>query len=458
MRVKPEPFKIKMVEPIRETTREERLRIIQEAGLNVFNVRSEDVFVDLLTDSGTGAMSDRQWAAMMTGDEAYAGSRSFHDMARAIEDIMGFRYVLPAHQGRAAENVLFSALLTPGCIVPGNAHFDTTKAHIEIRDAQALDCTVAEARDPDLVHPFKGNVDLAKLEAVLSDPSNKGRVPFVIVTVTCNSTGGQPVSMENIRGVSEICRRHHIPLFFDAARFAENAWFIRSREAAYRDKSMKEIVREMFSYGSGCTMSAKKDAIVNIGGFIATNDLELYRRCSSFCVVYEGFVTYGGLSGRDLAALAQGLYDGIDARYLESRIGQTAYLATELDKIGVPVIKPAGGHAVYIDAKRFLPDLPRELFPAQALVVALYIEGGVRGVEIGTVLADRDPKTGENRFPDLEMVRLAIPRRVYTTNHMDYVVDVVRRLARDRGKIRGLKFTYEPKVLRHFTARFEYAS
>ncbi len=457
MRVKPEPWKIKMVEPIRETTREERLKLIQEAGFNVFNLKSDDVFVDLLTDSGTGAMSDRQWAAMMTGDEAYAGSRSFHEMERTITEIMGFRYVIPTHQGRAAENVLFSALVKAGDVIPGNAHFDTTKAHIEIRGAEALDLTIAEARDPDLVHPFKGNVDLARLEAALADPAHRGRIPFVIVTVTCNSTGGQPVSMENIRGVSEICRRHHVPLFFDAARFAENAWFIRAREAAYRDRDIRSIAHEMFSYGQGCTMSAKKDAIVNIGGFIATNDIELYRQCSGFCIAYEGFLTYGGLAGRDLAAISQGLRDVCDARYLEARTGQTAYLATELDKIGVPTIKPAGGHAVYVEAARFLPHIPRDRFPAQALVVALYVEGGVRGVEIGTVLADRDPKTGENRFPALDMVRLAIPRRVYTTNHMDYVVDTFRAIAARRDKIRGLKFTYEPKVLRHFTARFEFA-
>lgn len=456
MRIKPEPYKIKMVEPIRETTREERVRLIQQAGLNVFNLKSSDVFVDLLTDSGTGAMSDRQWAAVMTGDEAYAGSRSFAEMAQAIEDIMGFHYVIPTHQGRAAENVLFSALVKEGDFVPGNAHFDTTKAHIEIRKAHAIDCTIDEAKDPELVLPFKGNLDLAKLEAVFADPAKKGRIPFALITVTCNSTGGQPVSMENIRAVAALCQKHNIPLFFDAARFAENAYFIHMREAAYRNIDIKLIAREMFSYAAGCTMSAKKDAIVNIGGFIALNDPDLYRTCSTFCIAYEGFLTYGGLAGRDLAAIAQGLYDGIDLRYLESRIGQTGYLGLELERMGIPVIKPTGGHAVYVEAARLLPHLRREQFPGQALVVALYIEGGVRGVEIGTVLADRDPESGENRFPALEMVRLAIPRRVYTSNHMDYVVDTFKTLIHNKEKIRGVKFTYEPKVLRHFTARFEF--
>ena len=449
-----EPYKIKMVETIKQTTREERLKKITEAGYNLFDLRAEDVYIDLLTDSGTGAMSDMQWAALMRGDESYAGSRSFFDMKNAIGELLGFNYVIPTHQGRGAENVLFSATIKEGDIIPGNSHFDTTKGHIEFRKAIPIDCTIDEGGDPDVDHPFKGNLDIKKLKETIREYGPE-KIPFVIVTVTCNTGGGQPVSMENIKEVSHMCKRYNIKLIFDAARFAENAYFIKVREKGYEDKTIKEIVKEMFSYGDGCTMSSKKDAIVNMGGFIATNDGNIYQKCSMFNIIYEGYLTYGGMSGRDMAALAVGLYESTEYDYLHSRISQVHYLGNRLREEGIPVLYPFGGHAIYVNAKDFLPNIPQEEFPAQVLGVELYIEAGVRGVEIGTVLADRDPITRENRPPKLELLRLAIPRRVYTTNHMEVVIWGLKKCWEKRESYRGLKLTYEAPIMRHFTAKFE---
>lgn len=449
-----EPYKIKMIERIRKTTRVEREQLIKNSGYNVFGLRSQDVYIDLLTDSGTGAMSDNQWAEIMKGDEAYAGSLSFYKLKDAIQDIMGFTNVLPVHQGRAAENVLFSTILKKDDVVIGNMHFDTTKAHIEARSAKAINAITQEAFNINSDYPFKGNIDLQKLEHLIQE-YGPAKIPLVILTITCNTSGGQPVSLENIKQTRELLNKYNIPLFFDAARFAENAYFIKTREAAYKDKSIKEIVREMFSYVDGATMSCKKDAIVNIGGFVAFKNAELYQKCSRFCVLYEGFITYGGLAGRDLAAIAAGLYEGIDFDYLENRIHQSYYLGSKLREQGISVIWPIGGHAVYVNAKEFLPHIPQEQFPAQALVVQLYIEGGIRGVEVGTVLADRDPVTRQNRYAELELVRLAIPRRTYTLSHLDVVVECFKRLQSIKDKIRGLRFTYEPEILRHFTAQFE---
>jgi len=455
-----EPFKIKVIEPIRRTTRAERERLIVRAGYNLFALDSDAVYIDLLTDSGTAAMSDSQWAGLMVGDEAYAGSRSFHRLREAVASVMGFPFVIPTHQGRAAENVLFSTLVQPGDVVPNNMHFDTTQAHVEHRGAEARNLAGPWAYDPVADLPFKGDIDLELLERTLAGRKSRRNpggvsVPLVLITVTCNSGGGQPVSMANLRAASDICRRYKVPLFLDAARFAENAWFIKLREPGYAEKSVRDIVREMFSYADGCTMSGKKDCLVNIGGFIGLRSRRLYERASVWAVLFEGFLTYGGLAGRDMEAMARGLEEVVDEDYLAYRVGQVAYLGRRLKEAGVPIIEPVGGHAVYLDARRFLPDMPRELFPAQALAVELYIEGGVRGVEVGAVLAGRDPKTGKNRFPELEMVRLAVPRRVYTRQHLDVVVETCRRVLARRDKIKGLAFTKEPPVLRHFTARFE---
>ncbi len=452
-----ESFKIKMVEPIRRTSREEREAWIKDAKYNLFNLKSDQVFIDLLTDSGTGAMSDRQWSEMMLGDESYAGASSYYKLKAAIKDITGFDYFLPTHQGRAAENVLFSSMIKEGDIIPGNSHFDTTKGHIEFRKAHAVDCTIDEAFDTTLDHPFKGNVDLNKLEDVLkSNPKEK--IPMVIVTVTCNSSGGQPVSLQNLKAVYELAKSYEIPVIFDSARFAENAYFIKIREAAYENKCIREIVAEMFSYADGMTMSSKKDAIVNMGGFIGLRDKELFEKASVYNILFEGFISYGGMSGRDMNALAQGLYEGTEFDYLETRIGQVAYLGQQLKDHGIPVQYPFGGHAIFVDAKRFLPQMPVEQYVAQTLAVELYIEGGVRGVEIGTLLADRDPETGENRFPELELLRLAIPRRVYTNNHIDYVAAALINVFDRRNEIvSGLKITKEAPILRHFTVELEKA-
>jgi len=446
-----EPFKIKMVESIRKSTRKEREQWIKEAKYNLFNLKSEQVFVDLLTDSGTGAMSDKQWSEMMIGDESYAGASSFYKMLSAINNLLGMPYYLPTHQGRAAENVLFSTLIKAGDFVPGNSHFDTTKGHIEFRKATAIDCTIDEAFNTTLLHPFKGNVNLQKLEEVFKKHP-KEKIPLCILTITCNSSGGQPVSMENIKAVSALCKKYGIRLFFDAARFAENAYFIKVREKGFENKTIKEIVKEMFSYVDGATMSAKKDAIVNMGGFIAFRDEELKKQASMYNIMFEGYVTYGGMSGRDMNALAQGLMESTEFDYLESRIGQIEYLGSKLRTFGVPFQEPVGGHAIFVDAKRFLPQLPKEQFIAQTLGVELYIEGGVRGVEIGTLLADRDPITRENRYPELELLRLAVPRRVYTNNHMEYVAVALANVFERRNQItKGLKILSEAPIMRHFT-------
>lgn len=450
-----ENYKIKMVENIRRSTRAERERWIREARYNLFNLRSDQVFVDLLTDSGTGAMSDRQWSAMMLGDESYAGASSYYKLKEAINDITGFPYFLPTHQGRAAENVLFSTLIKAGQVVPGNAHFDTTKGHIEFRKATAIDCTIDEATDTTLDHPFKGNVDLNKLKQVF-DTYPLEQIPFIIVTITCNTSGGQPVSLENMRQVRQLANRYGVRVIFDAARFAENAYFIKLREPGYADKSIREIVHEMFSLADAMTMSSKKDGIVNMGGFIGLREEELFRQASVYNIMFEGYITYGGMSGRDMNALAVGLYEATEFDYLETRISQVAYLGRKLREAGIPVQYPFGGHAIFVDALKFLPHVPREQFVAQTLALELYVEGGVRGVEIGTIMADRDPVTRLNRYPSLELVRLAIPRRTYTYNHMDYVAASLINVWQRRNEIRtGYRIVNEAPILRHFTVELD---
>ena len=450
-----EPFKIKMVEKIYKSTKEDRLRWIEEVSYNHFNLKSDQVIIDLLTDSGTGAMSDDQWSSVMKGDESYAGSSSFFRMKNAVKDITGFEYCLPAHQGRAAENVLFSALVKEGDIIPGNSHFDTTKGHIEFRKATAVDCTIDEAADIKVLHPFKGNIDTEKLEKILENNPPE-RISCIILTITNNTAGGQPVSMANLREVRRLADKYGVKVFIDSARFAENAYFIKTREKGYSDKDIKEITREMFSYADGMTMSSKKDAIVNMGGFIGFRDKELYNKASVYNIMYEGFTTYGGMSGRDMAALATGLYEGIEFPWLESRIRQVAYLGSKLKNHGIPVLEPFGGHAVFIDAGQFFPQIPHEEFPAQTLLIELYTEGGVRSSEIGALMADRDPVTRKNRFPEREFVRLAIPRRVYTNSHMDYVASVVSNVYDRRSTItRGLRIKKEAPIMRHFTVELE---
>ncbi len=450
-----EPYKIKVIENIRKSSRQEREQWIKESGYNLFKLRSDHVFIDLLTDSGTGAMSDEQWSEIMSGDESYAGSRSYFKLLDTINELLGMPYFLPTHQGRAAENVLFSALIKKGDVVPGNSHFDTTKGHIEFRKATAIDCTIDEAFDTKGLHPFKGNLDLQKLEDVFKK-YQKEKIPVCIITVTCNTSGGQPVSMKNIREVSELCKKYGIKLIFDAARFAENAFFIKTREEEYKNVCIRDIVKEMFSYVDGATMSSKKDAIVNIGGFIALREKELFEKASVYNIMFEGYLTYGGLAGRDMAALSQGLWEGTNFHYLESRIGQVAYLGEKLKEYNIPIQEPTGGHAVFVDARLFLPNLPKEQFQAQTLAIELYKEGGVRGVEIGTLLADRDPQTRENRYPKLELLRLAIPRRVYTNNHMDYVAACLANIYDRRNDITtGYKIAKEAPIMRHFTVELE---
>lgn len=450
-----EPYKIKMVETIKRSTKEQRLKWIKKADYNLFNLSSDKVFIDFLTDSGTGAMSDKQWAEMMIGDESYAGSLSYQKLKKTVKKITGFKYFLPTHQGRAAENVLFSALIKAGDIVPGNSHFDTTKGHIEFRKATAVDCTIDEAFDTSIIHPFKGNIDVAKLESVFKTYP-KEKIPLVILTITCNSAGGQPVSVENVKQVSTLCKAYDIPLFFDAARFAENAYFIKMREPGYQSKTIKEIVKEVFSYGDGMTISAKKDGLVNMGGFIALNNKDVFREATVYNIMYEGFITYGGMNGRDMGALAVGLDESTEFNYLESRVEQVAYLGKKLVEFGVPVQQPFGGHAIFLDANKFVPNIPRDQYRAQALAIELYIVGGIRGVEIGTVLADRDPVTRENRYPELELVRLAIPRRTYTNNHMDYVAATLKNIYDTRNEAKtGYKIAYEAPIMRHFTVKFK---
>ena len=450
-----ESYRIKMVENIKKSTRKEREQWIKEAKYNLFFLKSDHVFIDLLTDSGTGAMSDQQWSAMMLGDESYAGARSYYNMKNAIKEILGFDYFLPTHQGRAAENVLYSTIIKEGNILPGNSHFDTTKGHIEFRRAIALDCTIDEASDTQLEIPFKGNVDLKKLEKVLQETPRE-KIPCVILTVTNNTAGGQPVSMENIRGVSKLCKKYNILLQIDSARFAENAYFIKIREKGYENKTVKEIVKEMFSYADIMTMSSKKDAIVNMGGFVAFKSEELWKNCQKFCIMNEGFVTYGGMSGRDMNALAVGLDEGTEFDYLETRIKQVEYLGKKLDEYGIPYQRPAGGHAIFVDAKKILTHVPKEEFIAQTLGIELYLEAGIRGVEIGAMLADRDPVTRENRYPELELLRLAIPRRTYTNNHMDVIAAALKNVYDRRETItRGYVITREEPIMRHFTVELK---
>ncbi|WP_068596477.1 tryptophanase [Vaginella massiliensis] len=450
-----EPYRIKTVEEIKFSTREERSRWIEEKHFNLFNLESDKVIIDLLTDSGTGAMSDKQWAEMMLGDESYAGSRSFQKLQNTIEKLTGFPYLIPTHQGRAAENVLFSVMVKEGNIIPGNTHFDTTKGHIEFRKAHAVDCTIDEAFEVDREHPFKGNIDLKKLEN-LYQKHGKENIPLTLITVTCNSSGGQPVSIENIRAVKKLSDQYGIPVFFDAARFAENAYFIKQREEEFRDQSIKAIVKEMFSYADGMTMSSKKDGLVNIGGFLAMHDEKLYQEAGNFGIIYEGYLTYGGLAGRDLGALAQGLDEATEYDYLHARISQVEYLGEKLRSFGIPIQYPIGGHAVFVDALQFYPQLSREDFPAQTLGIELYKEAGVRGVEIGTLLADRDPETRKNRYPKLELLRLAIPRRTYTQNHLDYIATALKNVYDRRDEIKsGYEIEWEAPILRHFTVKLK---
>ena len=439
-----EPFRIKSVEPLHWTTRPQREALLKAASHNLFQLPADAVLIDLLTDSGTGAMSTRQWAAIMKGDESYAGSRSFDRFRDSVRDIFGFRHVIPTHQGRAAERILFSVMCRKGDVVPNNTHFDTTRANIEFVGAEAVDLLRPEGREPSLNHPFKGNMDVEALESLIQRVGRE-RVPLVMLTITNNSGGGQPVSLENVRAVSAVCRRHSIPLYFDACRFAENAYFIKLRESGYESKTPKEIAREIFSYGDGCTMSAKKDGLANIGGFLCTNDDTLAQQEKNLLILTEGYPTYGGLAGRDLEAIAVGLQEALHEDYLRYRIASTAYLGNHIAAEGVPIVQPPGGHAIYLDARAFLPHIPPQQFPGVALACELYVEGGIRSVEIGTLMFGEAAK--------MDLVRLAIPRRVYTQSHIDYVVEVILEVWRHREQVRGLRLTYEAPFLRHFTAR-----
>ncbi|HPB59525.1 MAG TPA: tryptophanase [Candidatus Saccharicenans sp.] len=450
-----EPFRIKTVERIKPTSRRERENILKEAGFNVFNIPAEKVLIDLLTDSGTSAMSDQQWAGLMVGDESYAGARSFYHFEAAVKNIFCFKHVIPAHQGRAAERILFGAMVKKGDSVPSNNHFDTTRANIEAREAAAVDLVIDEAYDPDSDFPFKGDLDTTKLKKFIEKKGTK-KIPLAMLTITNNSGGGQPVSIKNIKEVSQICKQHKIPLFFDACRFAENAYFIKKREKGYENKSILEIAQEIFSYAQGATMSAKKDALVNIGGFVTLDDDQLAEKVKNLLILGEGFPTYGGLAGRDLEAIARGLEEVLDEDYLDYRISQVAYLGQLLDQAGVPVLKPFGGHAIYLLADRFLPHIPRHQYPGWALTVALYRQAGIRTSEIGAVMfAKKDPKTGGEIYPRLELVRLAIPRRVYTSAQIEYVADSIIKLYEKREEVRGMRIVRESPQLRHFTIRME---
>jgi tyrosine phenol-lyase len=439
-----EPFRIKSVEPIRWTTREKREQLLRAAHYNLFLLRAEDVLIDLLTDSGTGAMSNRQWAGIMMGDESYAGARSYDHFRDSIQDIFGYRHVIPTHQGRAAERILFNVMCKKGDVVPSNTHFDTTRANVEFVGAEAFDLLRPEGKQPSLIHPFKGNMDVEALERVIAEHGRE-HVPLVMLTITNNSGGGQPVSMENARQVSAVCGKNDIPLYFDACRFAENAYFIKLREPGFANKTPKQIAQEMFRLGDGCTMSAKKDGMANIGGFLCTNDDLLAQQEKDLLILTEGYPTYGGLAGRDLEAIAVGVQEALEEDYLRYRLASTAYLGKHISDVGVPIVQPPGGHAIYLDARAFLPHIPLEQFPGVALAAELYLEGGIRSVEIGTLMFGEAAK--------MDLVRLAIPRRVYTQSHIDYVIEVILEVWQKRENIRGLRLAYEAPFLRHFTAK-----
>jgi tyrosine phenol-lyase len=448
-----EPYKIKVVEPIAMTTREERVAALEEAGYNTFLLRSEQVYIDLLTDSGTSAMSDRQWAGMMLGDEAYAGSRNFFHLEQAVRDVYGYRFLVPTHQGRGAEHILSRCLIRPGDFVPGNMYFTTTRAHQELAGGTFVDIIVDEAHDPTSTHPFKGNCDLGKMSRLI-DEVGPSKIPYVSLETNVNMAGGQPVSMENARAMKALCARAGIPVMLDATRAVENAYFIQQREPGYADRPVADILRELCSHTDGCTMSGKKDSLVNIGGFLAVNDASLYEKAADMVVLFEGLHTYGGMAGRDMEAMALGMRESVADDHIRARVGQVAYLGALLQESGVPIVVPVGGHAVYLDARAFLPHVPQDRFPAQALAAAIYLDSGVRSMERGIVSAGRDPNTGEHRRPKLELVRLTIPRRVYTQAHMDLVAYSVEEVYRNRGSIHGLRMVYEPEVLRFFRARF----
>lgn len=449
-----EPWRIKVVEPIEITTKQYREKAIKEAGYNTFLLKSKDVYIDLLTDSGTSAMSDNQWAGMMLGDEAYSGSRNFYNLEKAVQEIYGYKYVLPTHQGRGAENILSQITINQGDFIPGNMYFTTTREHQERAGGIFVDVIIDEANDPQSEYPFKGNIDLNKLQSLI-DRVGAERIPYISFEMNVNMAGGQPFSMENAKKVSELCYKYGIKIFYDATRCVENAYFIKQREKRYQDKSIKEILKEMMSYGDGCTMSSKKDGLVNIGGFLALNDYDLYLKGVALLPVFEGFPTYGGLAGRDLEAVARGIYESVDDNYIAARVSQVEYLGNKIKNVNVPIVSPIGGHAVYLDAKRFLPHIPQHEFPAQRLAAEIYIDSGVRSMERGIISAGRDKKTGDHKYPKLELVRLTIPRRVYTNLHMDVVAESVAEVYSYRDNLKGLKMVYEPVQLRFFTARFE---
>lgn len=448
-----EPFKIKMVELLKPTTKKERLKAISEAGFNTFLLKSDDVYIDLLTDSGTSAMSDRQWAGMMLGDEAYAGSRNFYHLEKVVKACYGYQYVIPTHQGRGAENILSQCLIRKGDIVPGNMYFTTTRLHQELAGGTFADVIIDEAHDSGNLHPFKGNIDLNKVEGLIKK-YGAAKIPYICVATTVNMAGGQPISMENLRALRKLCRKNKIKIFLDMTRVAENAYFIKEREKGYEDKSIASIVHEICSYTDGATMSAKKDALVNIGGFLALNDFETYEEARNLVVVYEGLHTYGGLAGRDMEAMAIGIKESLQDEHINARVGQVLYLGEKLEEMGIPIVLPIGGHGIFIDAKKFLPHLVQDVFPAQTLAAELYLEAGIRTMERGIVSAGRNAK-GENHYPELELVRLTLPRRVYTQAHMDVIAESVMQVFKRRDKIKGLKMIYEPKYLRFFQARFE---